>query len=219
MKVSTDACIMGAYVQAKQAESILDIGTGTGLLALMLAQKTKNCPIEALEVEPGAFEQAKTNFQNAPWGNRLSVRHLSLQNYTQTAHPTYELIICNPPFFPKSLKGLNEKKNLALHNDSLSFKDLIHGAARLLSPEGAFWVMYPAYEMEEFRSLAEKPGLYCCHELTVFDKRGAKALRKIAQFRFQKPHTIIRDELIIKKEDSSYTPSFKSLLKAYYLIF
>ena len=217
MKVSTDACILGAYVQPQEAKTILDIGTGTGLLALMLAQKAENSQIDALEIELNAYAQAKTNFQKSPWANRLFIKHQSLQTYARASDRLYELILCNPPFFQKHLKSLNEKKNLALHNDQLPFTDLIQGVIQLLSAQGSLWVMYPSHEMNIFKTLAIQCGLYCYHTLTIFNKADTKVFRKICGFRLQAPQKVAEHQLTIRCQDGSYTPDFKNLLKDYYL--
>src|SRR5690606_28939842 len=136
-KVCTEACVFGALAKFDKPARILDIGAGTGLLSLMLAQKF-NCPIDAVEIEQQAFLQTQINFKSSIWTERLRIFHASIQDFQSEAPEKYDLIITNPPFFTDHLQTRNPAKNLAIHNNSLSQEDLLESIAALLSPIGNF---------------------------------------------------------------------------------
>lgn len=215
MKVTTDACILGAYTNAREAKNILDIGTGTGLLALMLAQKY-NTKIDAVELEENAYNQAVFNVNESIFKDKITVYHTSIQEFV-TIH-LYDLIISNPPFFQNHLKSETLARNNSIHTDSLSFKDLLHSILRLLSLNGIFVVLLPAYESSVFEQLSISTGLYPQKKLTIRHRKDTKILRIITTFgRTNKE--IISKELSINNPDESYSPDFQALLKDYYLIF
>ncbi|MEM9340902.1 MAG: methyltransferase, partial [Bacteroidota bacterium] len=147
MKVTTDSCLFGAWIanhikkHHPEPSKVLDIGTGTGLLALMMGQVTQNTRIDAIEMNEESFCEAKENFENSKWSDRLAAYHTSIQNFQP--QEKYDLIICNPPFFKDNLKGAKRNKNQAIHNDSLSIDDLSKGINELLTRDGSAYVMYP----------------------------------------------------------------------------
>jgi tRNA1Val (adenine37-N6)-methyltransferase len=216
MKVCTDACIFGASIEPFSAKNILDIGTGTGLLSLMVAQKTEAI-IDAVEIEKNAFDQAKINFINSPWSEKLSIFNIPIQNYNP--EKKYDLIICNPPFFPNHLKSQNKDKNTALHNDSLTFSDLLLAINRLLHQEGCFYLLLPPSQMTHFIELSVKANLYPCERIIIQDKIELPPIRIIARFEYNKVKEIKESNLIIKSPNNSYSSDFKQLLKEYYLAF
>jgi tRNA1Val (adenine37-N6)-methyltransferase len=215
MKVTTDACILGAYTDAQEAKNILDIGTGTGLLALMLAQKS-NAKIDAVEIDKNAYNQTVTNANESVFKDRITVHNTSIQDF-KTIN-SYDLIISNPPFFQNHLKSETLARNNSIHTDSLSFEDLLHSILRLLSFNGTFVVLLPTYESSVFEQLSISKGLYPQKKLTIRHRKDTKILRIITTFGRTKKE-IINEELIIKNPDESYSPDFQSLLKDYYLIF
>ena len=214
MKVCTDACILGAFTNPGKAKRILDIGTGTGLLSLMLAQKSP-AMIDAVEIEQNAFEQARENIFESSWKAQITVHHTSIQAFFKD-HASYDLIISNPPFFKNQLKSPTLSKNIALHNEALSFEELMQAVARLLKQDGKFYVLLPAYESE----LLIKEGLpYQLHlnkKLNIKDRKKSALLRIISIFSFTES-PIEELELIIKNEQGEYTEDFVKLLKEYYL--
>jgi tRNA1Val (adenine37-N6)-methyltransferase len=215
MKVTTDACILGAYADVQGAKTMLDIGTGTGLLSLMLAQRS-HASIETIEINESAYNQALINANESIFKNKITVYHTSIQNYI--AEKRYDLIISNPPFFQNYLKSETESRNNSLHTDTLSFEDLLSSVLRLLSPNGTFVVLLPMYESSIFEQLAISEELYPQKKLTIHHRKGSKILRIITTFgRIKKE--IINEELIIKNPEESYTPDFQALLKDYYLAF
>ena len=214
MKVTTDGCFMGAVVPVEEGMKVLDIGTGTGLLSLMLAQRA-DIQIHAVEIDKKAFEQAKSNFQVSPWSERIEVYNSPLQSFESTTQ--YELIICNPPFFKASQKGQQENKNKALHAQHLSMEDLAIHAKRLLAPEAAFWVMYPAQEMNEFIAIAQNQGFSPESAFILRNTPNSPVFRKIVKFTFNETDTDLVSEIAIRNVKGEYTDSFNALLKDYYL--
>jgi tRNA1Val (adenine37-N6)-methyltransferase len=215
MKVTTDACILGAYTDGQGATTILDIGTGTGLLSLMLAQRS-NAKIDAIEINENAYNQAVVNVNESIFNDKISVYKTSIQDFETDKR--YNLIISNPPFFQNHLKSENESRNNSLHTDTLSFEDLLNSVLRLLSPNGTFVVLLPLHESSVFEQLSILQELYPQKKLTIRHQKGSKILRIITTFGRIKIE-IINEELIIKNPDESYTPDFQGLLKDYYLIF
>ena len=215
MKVTTDACILGAYTDCTKARNILDIGTGTGLLALMLAQKGE-AKIDAVEMDKNAYNQTVTNIKGSVFKDKISVFNTSIQDFATLK--SYDLIISNPPFFQNHLKSETLARNNSLHTDSLSFEDLLNSILRLLTFDGTFIVLLPAYQSSVFEQLSTSTGLYPQKKLTIRHRNDTKILRIITTFgRIKKE--IIHEELIIKNPDESYSPDFQALLKDYYLIF
>ena len=160
MKVSTDGVLLGAWTQCEGAQRVLDIGTGTGLLALMIAQRCQ-ARIDAVEIDPDACEQAKENFQSSPWSERLQLVAMSFQAFCKTNPEPYELILSNPPYFSNSLRSADEKRNTARHNSTLLPKELITGVEALLKDQGICSLILPFDEGQQLIGQAEAQGLYC----------------------------------------------------------
>ena len=218
MKVCTDSCLLGATASPPLHGSILDIGTGTGLLALMLAQKTDTAAITALEIDTGASQEAGANFSGSPWSDRLNVLNTSFQDYVKTCDTRFDFIISNPPFFEDNLLTGNLHKDLALHSTALSLAELASGVASLLSPEGCFTYMLPVYESSVLISHLEQHGIFAGRIDTVYHKESSKPLRTIVCCGFEKK-AIKRDTIIIRDALNQYTERFRELLAPYYLIF
>ena len=215
MKVTTDACILGAYTPVKGVIKILDIGTGTGLLSLMLAQKSES-KIDAVEIDENAYNQAVKNINESIFNDKIRVYNKSIQDFITSN--VYDLIISNPPFFQNYLKSETTSRNNSLHTDTLSFEDLLDSVLRLLSHNGVFIVLLPAYQSSIFEQLAITKELYPQKKLTIRHREGSKILRIITTFGIIKKE-IINEELIIKNPNESYSPDFQALLEEYYLIF
>lgn len=218
MKVTTDACLFGAWVanqtQSLESKSILDIGTGTGLLSLMLAQVTHNSEIEALEINENAYSEAIENFNHSPWSKRLTAIHTSLQEYK--SDKKYDIIICNPPFFLENQKGINFNKNQAIHADSLSKRDLVTGISKLLAPLGKVFILLPEREMLDFIQIAKEFKICCHQQVIVRNKKQGEVFRTMAGFSFLE-NKIVQNEMIIRDESDQYSSEFLKLLHPYYL--
>jgi len=215
MKVTTDGCFFGATIPSLDDGTVLDIGAGTGLLSLMMAQKSPNTQIEAIEIDQSAFEEATMNVQNAPWHNRIKVRHTSLQSFDSSKK--YDLIMSNPPFFKDNFKGDSVRKNKAIHNDSLSFEELAQKASILLSDLGQLWVMYPAFEMSQFIKIATDFGLYVHSLISLRNKLDGPILRQISQLGKTPMSAKTSEDIHIRSNDGAYSQEFTDLLKDYYL--
>ncbi|MBL0341766.1 MAG: methyltransferase [Bacteroidetes bacterium] len=216
MKVGTDGVLLGAWVNASQAKRILDIGTGTGLIALMLAQKS-TAFIDGIDIDENAFLQAKENFSLSPWKDRLQAINSSVQDFTTHIHERYDLIVSNPPYFIGAHPAPSEARNVARHmDDSLSIEDLADCVIKLLSPSGRFCVILPFMEGVKFIDYAEKAGLYVSHLTKVKTKVEKQEKRMMMEFELVRKE-IVEDELVIQEEDLSFTEQYVELTKDYYL--
>lgn len=215
MKVCTDSCIFGAYIDPGGAQTILDIGSGTGLLSLMMAQKT-NAEINAVEIDDDASLQSEENFKNSKWSDRLYIFKSSIQEFSAAASKKYDLIISNPPFFTNHLLSPNPKLNKAIHNTTLSLKELSECVAHLLSPEGKFYVLLPLHEATVFEESLNGLKLFLQHRLEIKDKSEGKIIRVIDCYR-RIPAIVSNKSLTIKNSEGLYTTEFSDLLRPYYL--
>ena len=218
MKLSTDAVILGALASDEQAERILDIGTGTGVIALMLAQRFTESTMVGIEIDQAAFIQAKENVAVSPWEDRITLAHQSFQEYAATKSACFDLIVSNPPYFPAHIKSKNQQRNLALHNDSLSFEDLINGVAHVLSPEGLFWVILPERQMQDLEQLAVDKGLFPNKKVIVRNHPDAPVLRVVQAFSFS-ASICSETTLCIRDQDRGYSGIYKELLRDFLLDF
>jgi tRNA1Val (adenine37-N6)-methyltransferase len=221
MKVCTDACLFGAWsaadAQIQNAKKILDIGSGTGLLSLMLAQQS-NAHITAIEIEAGAFEQTKTNFELSVWKDRLDVIHSSIQDYASNNEQTlFDCIITNPPFYESDLNSPDNAKNLAAHSTALPWDVLAEAAASLLQDDGAWYVLVPTLRAYTMQKLTLNYGLQLSEECLMYNDAKHLPIRAMLKFVKQKEATIQRNKIVIKNPDQSYTTEFTTLLKEYYL--
>lgn len=217
MKVGTDGVLLGAWTQINNdVGSILDIGSGTGLIALMLAQRSYCEVIDAVELEENAYEQTVENFENSDWGDRLFCYHASFQDFTKEIDEKYDLIISNPPFFNSTYKELEKERALARHSESLNYKDLLEGVSKLLSEEGVFSVIIPFSEEEKFIKIAHKYLLFPNRITQVKGSIHSRLKRSLIQFSFtEKP--IETNELTIEIERHKYTLEYVNLVKDFYL--
>ena len=234
MKVCTDACLFGAWV-AKQpsletAHSIVDIGTGTGLLSLILAQVTdkSNTKITAVEIESQAATEASSNFNLSKWSERLMLVNDSIQNYTANFIATekeknrFDIIITNPPFYEGDLKSPNANKNKAAHSTELSWTSLVENSSSLLKEEGHFFVLAPTLRAYTMQKLAEASHLYLREEVLVYNDAKHLPFRSFLHFQKNsntqdKGNTVFRNNIVIKNADNTYSTAFTELLKDYYL--
>ena len=217
MKVCTDSCVLGAWAGVENAKRILDIGTGTGLLALMAAQRSE-AQITAVEINEAAAMQAAGNFAESLWKNRINLVQKSLQAFGKSQPAPFDVIICNPPFFQASLKSPDQARTIAKHSQELPFEELLAFVRDFLTPEGTFYLLLPPAEAEIFRKLAEASALFPVSVLQLYTQPNGKHLRTIYAYAFQeKP--LKSESLIIRNPDQTYTTQFAELLKEYYLIF
>lgn len=223
MKVSTDACIQGAWT-AQQLQHmscgkplrLLDIGTGTGLLSLMLAQEYDTVLIDAIELNEDAAQQAAGNFAQSPWHDRLRAMHTSLAEFKGGEH-TYDIIICNPPFFHNQLQAVQQARNDARHSTALDKPTLAQALAHLLKEQGYCSIMYPASEWKDWLETAAGQGLQARVTLAIHPRGQQPANRFVGIFGKDQTEAICNETLVIYEEDQSYTPAFSTLLQPYYL--
>lgn len=217
MKVGTDGVLLGAWVDiSSNPNSILDIGTGTGLIALQLAQRTYAELIDAVEIEPDAFEQAVQNFENSAWSDRLFCYHASIQEFSNEIDIKYDLIVSNPPFYNDTFKVLETKRANARHTGKLSFDELILATSRLLHKEGNCFFILPFKEEEKFLKIAHKNSLFPSKITRVKGNTKNKSKRSLIQLGFEQIKTQI-EELVLEKERHHYTEEYKKLVKEFYL--
>lgn len=217
MKIGTDGVLLGAWTSlTNHPETILDIGAGTGLLALMLAQRCGAETIDALEIEEHAYEQCVENFEASPWGDRLFCYHAGLDEFLDEIEDQYDLIVSNPPFYSEEVSSGNFARDTARQSQSLPFEALIEGVSMLLAPSGIFSTIIPFKAEGRFISLASKNGLYPERITRVKGNPSSEIKRSLLEFSFQKNKTIA-DELIIEIERHQYTPKYTELTKSFYL--
>jgi tRNA1Val (adenine37-N6)-methyltransferase len=217
MKIGTDGVLLGAWVTISNSpESILDIGAGTGIIGLMLAQRTYAETIDAIEIETEAFEQCVENFEASPWADRLFCYHAALDEFLDEVDDKYDLIISNPPFYSEEFPSGNNARDLARQNSSLPFDLLLKGASQLLSKTGIFALVIPFKEEENVLSEALKYGLYPARLLHVKGHPDSEVKRSLLEFHFNKKPLEI-SELTIEKERHEYTEDYINLTKDFYL--
>ncbi|NMF57123.1 tRNA1(Val) (adenine(37)-N6)-methyltransferase [Pseudanabaena yagii] len=219
MKVGTDGILLGAWVNIPENAQILDIGTGTGLLALMLAQRSQTSAItkiDAIEIDDAAYRQAQDNIQNSPWGDRINIYHGKIQDFAITCPQQYDLIISNPPFFEKAYKALETSRTLARHGDSLLQTDILHIASRLLKLDGHLAVIYPTDLAHKFLSKAREFGLWCDRQVNIKPMLHSSIKRialELSKTQFPPQETT----LTIEESKHIYTEDYISLVKDFYL--
>jgi len=217
MKIGTDGVLLGAWTSINQSPySILDIGTGTGLIALQLAQRSSAGLIDAVEIDNNAFEQTVENFELSNWSDRLYCYHASLSEFVDEIEDKYDLIVSNPPFYTDNYKSDNDSRNKARFTDSLSFEELTKSASSLLSENGIFSVIIPFKEENKFIELAKNHNLFPNRICRVKGNIESNIKRSLMEFTFTKKE-ITLTSLIIEIDRHQYTEEYKSLVKDFYL--
>ncbi|GAL62506.1 tRNA1(Val) (adenine(37)-N6)-methyltransferase [Algibacter lectus] len=217
MKIGTDAVLLGAWASLDANPfAILDIGAGTGVLGLMLAQRSHAEVIDAIEIDDDAYEQCVDNFELSPWGDRLFCYHASLEEFAEEIDDEYDLIICNPPFYAEDYKTENESRDLARFQDAMPFHHLLESVSVLLSPEGSFNVIIPFNEEEKFIKLANNFLLFPNRICRIKGNPETEVKRSMLAFSFRESETTTT-ELIIETERHQYTQDYINLTKDFYL--
>lgn len=217
MKIGTDGVLLGAWTPVENNPfSILDIGAGTGVLSLMMAQRSHAEIVDALEIDDSAYVQCVNNFEQSPWGDRLFCYHTSLKEFADEIDDQYDLIICNPPFFSEETKTENYQKDLARFQDAMPFPILVESVSKLLSENGTFSVVIPFKEESRFTSIASEFKLYPNRILHVKGNPSSEIKRSFITFSFHQS-TIIKDILTIEISRHEYTPEYINLTKDFYL--
>jgi len=217
MKVGTDGVLLGAWTSlAQEPNSILDIGTGTGLIALQLAQRSTAETIDAIEINAAAYEQCVNNFEASPWGDRLFCYHASWNEFVSEIDDKYELIVANPPFHEETVSSGEIPRDQARRSDALPFMDLIHGVGKLLAKDGIFTTIIPYKATQKFITLAASYDLFP-HKITyVKGNPEADIKRSLLEFR-RIASNAIPDELVVETHRHHYTAAYIALTKEFYL--
>lgn len=213
MKVGTDGVLLGAWTNVANAQRILDIGTGTGLVALMLAQRSKAFVV-ALEIDNAAAGQAIENVARSPWQDRIEVLHADFKHYISTTQ--FDVIVSNPPYFADSLKCPDPQRNTARHNNRLPYEDLLKGVSRLLTTDGEFTIVIPADISDRVKEIAACHSLYPSVQLNVITRPELPPKRNLITFTFQKQQCRT-EELIIELARHEYSKEYIMLTKDYFL--
>jgi tRNA1Val (adenine37-N6)-methyltransferase len=215
MKVGTDGVLLGAWTDVAGAETILDIGTGTGLIALMLAQRS-TAPVDAIEIDEAAAEQACENVAASPWKDRIQVSHITLQSFTEQGKK-YDLIVSNPPFFSNSLRARGDQRSLARHSHTLSLTELITGVSRLLSSKGRFALIWPAANFSSVVQVAASCRLFPLRQTRVIPAPGKPVKRILAEFTGKQRKTHSSELIIEQFGRHKYSQEYKDLTGDFYL--
>jgi tRNA1Val (adenine37-N6)-methyltransferase len=220
MKVGMDGVLLGAWIDPSGAERILDIGTGTGLIALMMAQKNDFAQIDAIEIDSEAFEEAEKNFQDSAWNDRIWIECCSFQEYAEKADRKYDLIVSNPPFFAKDgLKAPSQNRSQARHSDSLSLEALISGSMNLLADNGRIALILPVESLHKIKNIALSNHLNLSRLCRVKPNPPKPDFRILVELT-QKECVTIEEHLMIEFErHHDYTLEYKDLTKDFYLKF
>lgn len=217
MKVGTDGVLLGAWVAIREAENILDIGTGTALIALMLAQRS-NAQIHAVEIDEQSAQQAKENVANSRWSNRVEIYHASFQDFAKQSARQYDLIVSNPPYFIKSYKSPEVARTVARHNELLPHNELLKGIDAILTPNGRFAGIFPYTEGNVFVAKASAYGLYCTLRVNVHGKEQGEVKRLLLEFE-RKPKPLTEEDISIRSINGDFTAEYMGLTKDFYLAF
>ncbi|MBZ9629975.1 methyltransferase [Salegentibacter sp. LM13S] len=219
MKIGTDGVLLGAWASLDhQPDSILDIGTGTGVIALMLAQRSPALLIDALEIDENAYEQAVDNFEQNNWGDRMFCYHAAFDEFVEEMQDEdkYELIISNPPFYAENYTSESASRNKARFSEALPFSELAEGVSKLLHPDGEFNIIIPHKEEANFIALAREFNLFPKKITRVRGNETSEIKRSLLSFSF-KETTPEENELIIEISRHNYTEGYKNLVKDFYL--
>jgi len=215
MKVGTDGVLLGAWTDISGCNKILDVGTGTGLIAMMCAQRNRKVGINAIDIDDEAIEQAKDNIKNSPFSERISCIKASFQELEKQTFAKYDLIVSNPPFFTQSLKSPDRERTLARHNDSLSTDELVSISSGLLTDKGKLSVIYPFEYKDTLIRLAKEYRLFVVRITNVYPTLSPIPKRVLMELSKEELH-VVENNLIIEKERHVYSDEFIGLVKDFY---
>ncbi|MDR1623739.1 MAG: methyltransferase [Tannerellaceae bacterium] len=216
MKVGTDGVLLGAWVSCGSCLTILDVGTGTGLIALMLAQRSP-AKIDAIDIDRAAAGQAAENIASSAFANRIQVSHTPFEEYVTKARHTYDLIVSNPPYFANSLKSPDTKKNLARHTDTLPLSSLFSGSKLLLAPDGRIALILPCQREKELMETALENKLNIVRKTMVIPLRDTSPKRLLIELSANLSASCLSDTLVIEESRHQYTADYIQLTKDFYL--
>lgn len=215
MKINTDGVLLGAWVDVADANNILDIGTGTGVIAIMIAQRNNHASILGVEIDSASAQQARQNMESSKWSDRLGVSEAAIQDFARSSKVSFDCIVSNPPFFSGGVFSHNENRNNVRHAVKLSHGDLLQSVKRLLAPKGRFSLILPYLEGLRFKEMAENYGLYCSRMMEVHTKKGKPVERVLLQF--EKEEKKLTLEEITLNDENGFTKAYKKLTSDFYL--
>lgn len=218
MKVGTDGVLLGAWVNVGSTQHILDVGTGTGLIAIMIAQRS-NASIDAIEIEKTAAEQASENIQNCPWKDRITIYPVSLQEFIEVHNRNYDLIVSNPPYFSNSVSNSDVERKLARQDDMLCKDELFEGISGMLSDKGRFAIIYPSEMLDVLCIKAAAHNLHFIRLTEVFPTSDKLSNRILAEFSFQEERVEKNKIVIEDRGRHKYSQEYIALTKDFYLNF
>jgi len=217
MKIGTDGVLLGTWASVeKNPSSILDIGSGTGLISLILAQRSSAETIDAIEIDEDAYEQCVENFEVSDWADRLFCYHAELDEFAEEIDEKYDLIVSNPPFFSEDVSSGNTSRDIARQNTSLPFDELIKGVSKFLNDDGTFSTIVPFKEEESFIALGSQSGLFPKRITRVKGSPSSAIKRSLLEFSSVRKEVSI-EELVIEKQRHEYTAEYIALTKDFYL--
>jgi len=216
MKVNTDGVLLGAWANLEGAETVLDIGTGTGLISLMIAQRTVAF-ITGVEIEKNAAEEAVRNVLNSEWSTRIIIQHISFQDFASSTQQKFDLIISNPPFFSNSVKNTNPHLSIARHNHMLPFTDIIEGTKKLLNKNGKLSLILPFDAAQEFIQNARQENLYLTRLTEIKPFPSKRPNRCLMEFGKSQVAVIITTMSVFDESGKDYSEEFKNMARDFYL--
>lgn len=217
MKVGIDSVMLGSWASAPNARNILDIGCGTGLLSLMLAQRNTSAIIVGVEIDNNAIVDAEANISSSKWKSRISITRSSFQSFAKQTQQKFDLIISNPPFFDGSNLPLNNSRIIARHDISLGMQELIDGSVELLSEDGVLSVIYPSDRIVSFIDYAKQKGLHANRLCKVFPNEKKASHRTMVEFTQNNIIALKEESLIIRNQDGKYSDEYNRLTSDFYL--
>ena len=218
MRVGTDAVLFAQWVDVISSDNALDIGTGSGVIPLILAQKGVGS-VDAVELDSDSYEEATLNFNISVYSDRLSVVQNDVRTYADNIEKKYDLIVSNPPYYASDVKPIKEKKVMARHVSTLSFKDLLVAAKKMMKEDSRFALVLPYYESRLFIKEAESLGFYLQKEFLISPIEGKDPNRVNMQFVLNEVENVETELFTIRNKDYSYTEEYKTFLKDFYLDF
>jgi tRNA1Val (adenine37-N6)-methyltransferase len=216
MKVGTDGMLLGAWAEVSGCRRILDVGAGTGLIALMMAQRCSEAVIDAVEIDNEAYMQAKSNIEASPFADRINIFNAAFQDFARTATAAYDLIISNPPFFVSSLKSPVYKRNIARHDERLPLRELFEAAKLRLAPEGRIALIVPAPQHIDTEDIASATGLFCIRRTFVIPVLGKEVKRMMAEWSLRKTEDMTTEFLPLQDADGVRTAEYCELTKEFF---
>jgi len=216
MKVGTDAVLLGIWTELGGVKDVLDIGTGCGIISLLLAARSISVKVDAVETDSNSFEEANGNFSASPFAGRLQVFHADINYLVPDSGKKYDLVVSNPPFFINDHRPEHTGRKLARHTDTLHYDQLVEAVLRFLKPEGHFSVVLPYRESKVFLALAEQSGLHLQRRMLIFPK-PCKEPNRVNLLLGTSAAALETEKFIIRNEDGSFTQQYLDMVKGYYL--